>query len=225
MKTRTTNVFDFCLNDVHKEAGKTGMNSSSAPHIHFLLDDLQSPINIGKCARIAEIYGMELYIHDPRNLTADPNALQTISDFACGAWQRRTNHIHDNIQSLVGNYKKGRLIATCLDKDAIPLQDFEFKADDLIMLGNEYDGLPAELIDGADAKVYIPMPQTHLPKFRSYSPIDPSRIAAVNQNGNPNLNVAVSAGIIGYAFSCWLEKKRYLSTEFQEIQINESCYS
>lgn len=217
------NVFDFCLNDLHKEAG--GKNRAIPPRVHFLLDDLQSPINIGKCSRIAEIFGTNLYIHDRRNLTADSEALKTISDFACGAWQRRKSHILKDVRSFMSNHKEGRLIATCLEKDAIRLHDFEFANDDLIMFGNEYDGLSADLIERADAKIYIPMPKMRLPKPCSHWPIDPSRSSAVNQNGIPNLNVAVAAGIVGYAFSCWLEKKGYLPLEFQETQSAESCYS
>lgn len=217
------NIFNFHLNASHDEAGKNeAPNHAGSPRIHFLLDNLQSPINIGKCARVAEIFGMGLYIHDPRNVVGKPDAFRTITDFACGAWERRASHMVNDVTDFVGNYRKGRVIATCLDTDAIRLHDFEFAEGDLIMLGNEYDGLPSGLIESADAKIYIPMPKLYLPKPCSHWPIDPARSTAANQNGVPNLNVAVAAGIVGYEFSCWLEKKGYRSQDFQETHNAES---
>jgi tRNA G18 (ribose-2'-O)-methylase SpoU len=204
------NAGDYCLSNSQLGHEK---QSASQPHVHFLLDDLQSPINIGKCARVAEIFGMDLYIHDPRNLTKHLEALQTINDFACGAWKRRKHHVINSAHSVSETYKKGRLVATCLQEDAVRLRDFEFAENDLIMFGNEYDGLHPDIIEKADAKIYIAMPNCHLPKPTSRKPIDPSRTHEVNQNGIPNLNVAVAAGIVGYAFSCWLEKNGYMPFE------------
>jgi len=182
--------------------------SARQPQAHFLLDDLQSPINIGKCARVAEAFGMGLYIHDPRKITRNSEALQTIGDFSCGAWERRKNLVLDDIHGFIKNYKKGRLVATCLREDAVRLHDFEFAENDLILFGNEYDGLSREIVENADAKVYIALPKAYLPKPHTPRSIDSSR-AMVNRNGVPSLNVAVAAGIVAYAFSCWLEKNRY----------------
>lgn len=173
------------------------------PRINFLLDNLQSPINIGQCARVAEIFGMGLYIRDQRDLLKNFETLQTISDFSCGAWQRKKAHIWEGAEDVIGKYKDGRVIATCLQKDAVRLHDFEFENNDLVVFGNEYDGLEQDLIERADAKVYIQMPKIYLPKPFSHKPIDPSRGSEVNQNGIPNLNVAVAAGIVAYAFFCW----------------------
>lgn len=188
--------------------GMGAHESAGQPQAHFLLDDLQSPINIGKCARVAEAFGMDLYIHDPRKIIGNSEALQTIDDFSCGAWKRRKNLILDDIHSFIKTYKKGRLIATCLQEDAVRLHDFEFAENDLVIFGNEYNGLSREVVESADAKVYIALPKAYLPKPDTPRAIDSSH-AMVNQNGVPCLNVAVAAGIVAYAFSCWLEKNRH----------------
>lgn len=51
------------------------------------------------------------------------------------------------------------LIATCLDDDAIPVTEVDYKSMDkmCIMFGNEERGLSFALRDIADKKVYIPM--------------------------------------------------------------------
>lgn len=61
----------------------------------------------------------------------------------------------------VTNLKKDgfTLIATCLDKDAVPILDIDYTKMDKIcvMFGNEERGLSWALRDAADVKVYIPM--------------------------------------------------------------------
>ena len=57
-------------------------------------------------------------------------------------------------------------------KASTPLPDFVFQPDDVILMGSESSGAPAEVHERADARVYIPM----APGFRS-------------------LNISVSAGI------------------------------
>jgi tRNA G18 (ribose-2'-O)-methylase SpoU len=210
------NVLSYCQSDLPDETQKAWAHRNDRPHVHFLLNDLQSPINIGKCARVAETFAMGLYIHDRRNLTGNSEVMKTVADFACGAWERRPKNVFSDIRTFLKSYKKGRLVATCLHKDAVRLHEFEFAEDDLIMFGNEYDGLSSDLIASADARIYIPMPKNYLPKPCSHSPIDPSRCHEVNQNGIPNLNVAVAAGIVGYAFSCWLEKNRHATIEHED---------
>lgn len=51
------------------------------------------------------------------------------------------------------------LIATCLDKDAVPISEVDYKSMEKIcvMFGNEERGLSYALRQVADVKVYIPM--------------------------------------------------------------------
>ena len=55
----------------------------------LLLVDLRSPINFGMCLRLAETFAMDVLVFDPSGLTADTGKRQTISDFACGALERK----------------------------------------------------------------------------------------------------------------------------------------
>lgn len=183
--------------------------SFQRPAIGFLLQDLQSPINIGQCARVAEIYGIELMISDPRRILTDPSARQTIEDFSCGAWQRRAPRTLTKGRRSPRHAGAGRVVATCLHADAVALPDFAFEHGDLICFGNEYDGLPEDLIRRADARLRIAMPDRRLPKPISNRRMDPTRCHDVRDNGTPSLNVAVAAGIVAYAYCCWLQAEGY----------------
>jgi len=165
----------------------------------LFLYDLQSPINIGMILRIGEQFQIPVAIYDKRNIMKDENKVKQISDFSCGSINRTQPEYVESF-NIFKEKHCGRIIATCLNKIAEPLQNFKFKEDDIILFGNEYDGLSKDLIENADACLYIPLPPGFFPKPRSFSPIDPSREAAVSQNGVPNLNVSMSTAIISYVY-------------------------
>jgi len=157
--------------------------------------------------RIAECYQLGLFHYNPENIFNDEAKQQTIHDFSCGASKRLEVNNINNLNKFLEDYKqqkKGRVIATCFREDATRLRDFIFQENDLIMLGNEYDGLDEDIIDIADDKIHIALPEANLPKPKSFSPIE-ERDFEIEQNGVPCLNVAVAAGIIGYHFHCWRE--------------------
>ena len=162
-----------------------------------LLYGLQSPVNIGQILRTGEQFQMRVFIFDPRGIFNDSEKRHVISDFSCGALTRRPPCLIDDYQAFKDNHR-GRMVATCLRPDATLLSDFCFQQEDIVVLGNEYDGLPSPIIDTADAALYIPLPKASLPKPPSFAPIDASRNASVAQDGIPNLNVAMTASIIGY---------------------------
>lgn len=160
-----------------------------------LLWGLQSPINIGMILRSAEVFGVAVVVHDVHAVFDDPARLRTISDFACGALQRVPPR-RIGPQSIT---EDSRLVATSLEPGATPLPDFRFALSDCLILGNEYDGVPADLVARADIRLRIPMPEGFLPKPPSHNPIDPSRTLPVAHDGRPNLNVAAAAAILFYA--------------------------
>lgn len=149
--------------------------------------------------RVGEQFQIPVAIYDKRNIMKDENKVRWISDFSCGAINRAPLEYTESFDIFKQKHR-GRIIATCLNKTAVPLQDFIFKEDDIILFGNEYDGLPKNLIENADACLYIPLPPGFFPKPRSFSPIDPLREAAVSQNGVPNLNVSMSTAIVSYVY-------------------------
>jgi len=164
----------------------------------LLLYDLRSPINIGMVLRIAETFQLRVSIFDPAHVLRDEARLQTISDFACGALQRRPPRMLAGAVQLRHLRHGVRLVATAIEGAASTLPEFAWQQTDILVLGNEYDGLPADLVASADARVHIPMPDGYVPKPRSSAPIDPTRMGPVANDGTPNLNVAVAAGILCY---------------------------
>ena len=165
----------------------------------LFLYDVQSPINIGLTLRAAEQFQRPVTIFDPRKILDDPEKSLTVSDFSCGALTRTPPQRVDSLTSYRDN-KRGRLVATCLAPDSVPLPEFTFWENDTVLLGNEYDGLPQWLIEFADIRLNIPLPPGSLPKPKSHSPIDPLRETTVSQDGTPNLNVSTAAAIISYSW-------------------------
>ena len=182
----------------------------------IILNALQSPVNIGRILRTCEVFQVNVGISDTHDILKDKEKRKTVSDFACGALDRTDIwSVGDlNKKSTLQNLKKkGRIIATCIGQKAVELPDFKFKENDMIIIGNEYDGLPLELIKQADAKLYIPMPKILVPKFRSFYPIDPDRQEDVKQNGLANLSASTSANIISYAIYLQARKKQKKRTK------------
>jgi tRNA G18 (ribose-2'-O)-methylase SpoU len=173
-----------------------------------LLYGLQSPINIGMILRTAEVYQFKVSILDLAGVLVDPEKLKTVEDFACGALSRQVLHHLGDHSAMLRLLRGRRLIATAIAPNPLPLSDFHFRPGDLIALGNEYDGLPDEVVASAAALLHVPTPALWLPKQRSHSPIDPVRTAPVAREGQPCLNVAVTAGILCYAaYAAWLAKQ------------------
>jgi tRNA G18 (ribose-2'-O)-methylase SpoU len=149
--------------------------------------------------RTAEVYQFKVSILDLAGVLDDPEKLKTVEDFACGALSRQVLHRVEDHSALLRLQRGRRLIATALAPNPLPLSDFHFAPGDLIALGNEYEGLPNEVVASAAALLHVPTPALWLPKARSHSPIDPARTAPVAREGQPCLNVAVTAGILCYA--------------------------
>jgi tRNA G18 (ribose-2'-O)-methylase SpoU len=177
--------------------------------IRLVLYDLQSAINLGMILRIAENFGADAHVFDPRGVLQDSANRTTISDFACGALQRRPPKTIRAPAGVKRMRRSGRLIATSIDGRAVELPDLVWQPGDIIMMGNEYDGLPEPLITAADLLLRIPQPPHYAPKPRSHRPIDPERSAGVAHDGVPNLNVAVATGIICFAAYLALDRKNF----------------
>lgn len=162
----------------------------------------QSPVNFGQVLRACEMFHVWVKIYDPKGVFNDPEKWKTISDFSAGAIDRASDKlIIDDFTAYKAEAKKlGRVVATCLNKDATPLHEFRFEDHDMVLIGNEYDGLPKELIDQADVKLYVPMAPGYVPKPKSFTPIDATRQEQgdVSQQGLPNLSVSQTASIIAY---------------------------
>ena len=71
-----------------------------------------------------------------------------------------------------------KLFATVLDSEAVPLSQVDCPRDRAIVLGNETNGLPDDVVEICDRTITIPM-----------------------QNGTDSLNVGFAAGIFLYEFT------------------------
>jgi tRNA G18 (ribose-2'-O)-methylase SpoU len=179
---------------ISAETRRDGDPNLTGPGIRLLLWGLQSSINFGMLLRVAETYRVPVGA-----LGTNLAASTTARDFACGALERiGFAHFTDGDAALAWP-GAGRLIATSIERGAEPLSRFRFAPGDVVVLGNEYDGLPAEVQKRADCALMIPMADVWTPKPRSANPIDPTRTAPVARDGAPNLNVAVAGAIICYA--------------------------
>ncbi|MCI4644288.1 MAG: TrmH family RNA methyltransferase [Hyphomonadaceae bacterium] len=165
----------------------------------LLLHDLRSPINIGMILRVAETFRFRVAIYDPSGVLDDPARSKTISDFACGALQRLGYARIGSAGELDALGRTGRLIGMTIEPPSVSLPEFDFRRSDIFTVGNEYDGLPADFVARCSLNVTIPMEDVWSPKPKSHSPIDPGRNRPVSNDGKPNLNAAMSAGILIYS--------------------------
>jgi tRNA G18 (ribose-2'-O)-methylase SpoU len=178
---------------------RASATAHDSPGLEFLLYGLQSPINIGMILRIAETYRFRTSIYDQFRVLDDPERFSTIKDFACGAVSRLGFNVLADEAALAQALHGRRLVATSVVPTGCELPDYKFRRGDLFALGNEYDGLPDTIVSQADSVLHIPMPAGWTPKPEAKRPIDPSRTAPVARDGQPNLNVAMTAAILCYA--------------------------
>ncbi len=164
----------------------------------LLLNGLRSPINLGMILRVAETYKVGVALVGSASVIDDEHQLRIVSDFACGAFQRKSFVWAATIDDMLTRLSARRLVSTTVETGAASLSDFGFKHGDTVLLGNEYDGLPEDILSKCTLSIRIPMADVWAPKPPSFEPIDPSRTQGVARDGTPSLNVAMAAGIICY---------------------------
>lgn len=160
-----------------------------------VLCGVQSPTNTGLILRTAEIYQGQVMVLDRFHVFENKTSVEKISDFACGAYQRKPPKFLDYLEQ---TRQSGvtRLIAANMSEESIDYNQFDWKPGDAVVVGNEYSGLSEDELSKCDAHVKIPMPPTYVPKPVSASPIDPRGIERIASFGAPSLNVAVAASIL-----------------------------
>jgi tRNA G18 (ribose-2'-O)-methylase SpoU len=169
---------------------------------------VQSPTNIGMIMRVAEAYCFAVSVFDPHHIFDALEKRKTIEDFSCGSLSRRGFTLLKDISAVKQRRTGRRLIATSIDAKGSSLPTTDFRSNDIIVVGNEYDGVPNDLLAEADVHLHIPMPDMWIPKPSSWYPIDPSR-SSVSRDGTPNLNVAMSSAVICYAaYTSWIAQTR-----------------
>ena len=136
--------------------------------------------NMSSMIRSAEFFGFErIYIFDQNKLLSPPKNKKGRADMEhlARVWTAgAVDHIEiikiDSAVDFLQAYQ-GRKVGTLVDEQAVHLSQFIWEPNDLIIFGSEKEGLPPEVVELLDARVYIP---------------------AIGQTNC--LNVAVSFGIV-----------------------------
>ncbi len=116
------------------------------------------PQNTGTLLRLGACLGIELDIIEPcgfvfseANLKrAGMDYLHLVTYKRHDSWTDFMNYAHANPE------KYGRLILLTTKTD-LPYYDFEFEANDVLLLGRESAGVPQSVHETVDARVTIPM--------------------------------------------------------------------
>jgi tRNA G18 (ribose-2'-O)-methylase SpoU len=130
--------------------------------IHLVLWDVEYSLNIGLAIRDCYMLGdgvVDLTLFDPRGVAAsNAEEVRRFSSYALDHFGS-FNTITDQKKAKSWLEKqKGNIIATVPNEErAIDLRMYPFGNDCVILFGNEFQGLPPEILDLADSTVVIPM--------------------------------------------------------------------
>ena len=129
------------------------------------------PQNTGTILRLAACFGFPVDIIEPCGFAlSDARMRRAGMDYIDHVdWMR-----HNSWERFLEQRTAGRLILLTTKADTA-LQDFTFKASDILLFGRESAGVPEEVHTHADARIAIPM-----------------------QSGLRSLNLAVSASIAAW---------------------------
>ncbi len=113
--------------------------------------------NLGMFLREAQLSGANrVYVQDKFNLLDKENKQRLIN------WSGRVSYhnppviVNDAKSFLKQNTKGYRRIATVVNPDSQKLTDFKYSVNDLLIFGDERNGLDKELVSLCDEQVYIP---------------------------------------------------------------------
>ncbi|MDO8288694.1 MAG: tRNA (cytidine(34)-2'-O)-methyltransferase [Parvibaculum sp.] len=110
------------------------------------------PQNTGTLIRLGACLGLPLDIIEPTGFPWSDKALKRAGlDY----WDLADVTRHNGWASF-NAARRGRLILLTT-KSTVVYTDFAFKADDVLLLGRESAGAPADVHDAADARLTIPM--------------------------------------------------------------------
>lgn len=120
---------------------------------YIALDNLQDPSNFGAITRTCEALGVGGIIMN--NTTCDPFSPKSIRA-SMGTILRMPIFMTDNLSSFLkeNNLKS---FSCVVDSDAMPISSIQFKSGDVIIIGNEANGISKQVKDNSDFKITIPM--------------------------------------------------------------------
>ena len=111
------------------------------------------PGNLGAVMRLCACFGRSCEVVEPCGFPLSAKALRRAAmDYGAPSDLVR----HSSFEALIESLKGARLILVTT-KGSAPLTDFEFRADDVLLMGRESSGAPDFVHDRADGRVVIPM--------------------------------------------------------------------
>lgn len=122
----------------------------------FILQDVEDPVNVGACFRIADACGVKEIVLT--GISATPPH-PTIAGVGRGAHRRvkwrTTKHAADAIET----YKTQGYAGYALEvaSGAVPYHTAEYSEKMCLIVGNEYRGVSRRTLEACDAAIYLPM--------------------------------------------------------------------
>jgi tRNA (cytidine/uridine-2'-O-)-methyltransferase len=113
------------------------------------------PQNLGAALRLGACMGVGVEVIEPCGFVlSDRGIARAAMDYgAIATLTRRSGWAEFQRERL----KSSRRLVLFTTKGAQPLHDFAFQPDDILLFGRESLGVPDEVHEAADARVYIPI--------------------------------------------------------------------
>ena len=122
----------------------------------FILQDVEDPVNVGACFRIADACGVKEIVLT--GISATPPH-PTIAGVGRGAHRRvkwhKTKHAADAIETYKTQGYAGYAIE--VTSGAVPYHTAEYSEKMCLIVGNEYRGVSRRTLEACDAAIYLPM--------------------------------------------------------------------
>ena len=113
------------------------------------------PQNVGAAIRLAACLGVELDIIEPCGFTIGDRGLRRAAMDYAGLVRVERHFSHADFAA--GAAKRGQRVVLLTTRASLGLYDFAFRPDDVLLVGRESAGTPAEVHESADATIRIPM--------------------------------------------------------------------
>ena len=111
------------------------------------------PPNAATIMRMAACFGLRVRIIEPAGFTWSDSSLKRAGmDYLDQALVSR-----DASWAAFREATRDRRLILASTKAAVPYTDFAFRPDDILLMGRESTGVPAEVHQAADARLLIPM--------------------------------------------------------------------
>jgi tRNA (cytidine/uridine-2'-O-)-methyltransferase len=138
----------------------------------------QIPPNTGNVARTCAATGSELHLIEPLGFEITDRHLRRAGlDY----WPWVQLHRHGDLEAfLQWRQRQGGRLVSLSSHAALAYTEFSFESADWLLFGRESDGLPDEVIAGADVRLTIPMPCCR----------------SAGSGGVRSLNLSVAVGVV-----------------------------